>query len=154
MSSVLVTRPITRSDSVVAPWSTVPPGTSTFCDARVRCTSTAVSPNDWSRAGSSTRLICRARPPSTVTPPTPLRDSMRRRSTRSAYSVSSRDERGAESAASITGAASGSERSTRGCWTSRGSSVSARLTRSRTSWAATEVSLSRSNCATTTDRPS
>ena len=99
-------------------------------------------------------LICRDRPPETTTWPTPLTLSSCRRSVLSAYSVMSRTGFFAETASVRTGAASGSNFSTVGCWIVLGSSGSTRLTRSRTSCAAMSASFSSRNEMMTCETPS
>src|SRR5437773_6725391 len=99
-------------------------------------------------------LICRCRPPSTSTCPTPLTLSLCRRSTLSAYSVMSRTGCVALSARLSTGAASGSCLSTRGCWIVFGRRGRTPFTLSRTSCAATSVSFSRMNDTITWEMPS
>ena len=79
------------------------------------------------------------RPPITTTWPTPSALSSQRRSPLSANSVMSRSGLSAVTATVSTGEAVGSSFSTIGCVTVRGSSGSTRLTRSRTSWAATSA---------------
>src|SRR5262245_47849104 len=99
-------------------------------------------------------LIWRGRPPTTTTWPTPLTLSSCRRSVLSAYSVMSRTGFFAETASVRTGAESGSNFSTVGCWIVFGRSGSTRLTRSRTSWAAMSASFSSRNEMMTCETPS
>ncbi len=131
-----------------------PPGMSAFCDCSARATSLTDSRCARSSAGSSHRLICRLRPPITTTWPTPSELSSRRRSTRSANSVMSRTGLSAVTATVITGAAVKSSFSTVGCSTVRGSCGMTRLTRSRTSCAATSAFFSSLNDTTTCEMPS
>src|SRR5262249_30302122 len=99
-------------------------------------------------------LTCRWRPPTSSTCPTPFTLSSCRRSTLSAYSVMSRTGFFALSARLSTGAASGSNLSTRGCWIVFGSSGRTLFTLSRTSWAATSVSFSSTKLTMTCEIPS
>src|SRR6185295_16522292 len=134
--------------------STRPPGISAFCDWSARETSVTVTLWPCSRAGSSEMLIWRWRSPTTTTWPTPLTLSSWRRSVLSAYSVMSRIGLSAETASVITGAESGSNFSTVGCWMFLGSSGRTRLTRSRTSCAAMSPSFSSRKAMMTVETPS
>ena len=86
--------------------------------------------------------------------PTPFTLSIFRRSTLSAYSVMSRTGCLALRARLRTGAASGSILSTRGCWMVFGRRGSTPFTLSRTSCAATSVSLSSRKDTITCEMPS
>ena len=98
-------------------------------------------------------LICRACPPTIIAWPTPGSDSNCRRRTLSQYSVKSRVEVGAETAMVITGVESGSNFSTVGCSIPLGRFGRARFTLSRTSWAATSASFSRTKLTKTCEMP-
>ena len=147
-------RPRVRSVTDCAPWSMRPPGMSAFCDCSARATSLTDSFCARSSAGSSHRLIWRLRPPITTTWPTPSELSRRRRRTLSANSVMSRTGLSAVTATVMTGAAVKSSFSTVGCSTVRGSCGITRLTRSRTSCAATSAFFSSLNDTTTCEMPS
>ena len=127
---------------------------SAFCDWSARATSLTVRFWERRRSASSQTLICRLRPPSTSTWPTPSALSRRRRSTLSAYSVISRIGFFAVNAIVRIGCASGSCFSIVGCSIVLGSSGRMRLTRSRTSCAATSASLSRRKVTMTCEMPS
>ncbi len=147
-------RPRVRSVMAVAPCSTRPPGISAFCVWIARDTSVTVRFCARRRSASIRMLIWRERPPTTTTWPTPLTLSIWRRSFFSAYSVMSRMGALAETDSVMTGAASGSNFSTIGCSIVRGRSGSTRLTRSRTSCAATSPSFSSRNATMTCETPS
>ena len=91
----LVTRPCTRRVSSVGPACTVPPGVVRFCVAIARCTSAATRLIERSATGSIHTLICRLRPPTMLTCPTPAMLSIPRRMRLSAISVISRTGRSA-----------------------------------------------------------
>jgi hypothetical protein len=119
-----------------------------------RWTSSAVTPAPRIRTGSRWTLMRRSRPPITWTWPTPLIVSMRRRTTSSASRVSSAIGRSPLTDSISTGAASGSSFWTCGASTPAGSALRISSIRSRTSWAATSMSLDRSNITTTIETPS
>ncbi len=96
----------------------------------------------------------RLRPPTSSTWPTPVVPSRRLRTKRSATSVTSRTGLGAASVMVTTGVASGSMRVTVGSSMSLGSEVTTPLMRSRTSWAATSGSFSRTKVTNTCETPS
>ena len=153
-SSTDWTRPRVLSVTTCGPVSMRPPGTSVFCACTARETSVTVRLAARRREASSQMLTWRCRPPTTITCPTPSTLSSWRLRTLSVNSVTSRIGRSEETTRVSTGAESGSIFSTVGWRTVRGSCGSTRLTRSRTSWAATSTFFSRRKLATTTDTPS
>ena len=153
-ASAFGTRPLTRKVSNDGPVSTVPPGVLTFWLTMARCTSTAVSDAARSRSGSSTTWICRLRPPTIDTCPTPETFSSASRISWSAYSVTSRMGRVDCSARKSTGAASGSSLLISGLLVPSGRSFRIVETCSRTSCAATLTSLLSWKLTMTCETPS
>ncbi len=149
-----LTRPWMRRVDWVGPDSMRPAGIIEFWVATARSTSIAVTPAARMASGSMRTLIWRLRPPIRRTWPTPLTDSSRSRTVVSATSVTSRTGACARTATSSTGAASGSTLPTCGVSASSGRSASTESMRSRTSWAATSPSFSRTNITCTSDMPS
>ena len=126
----------------------------TFWLTMARWTSTAVSEAERSRSGSSTTWICRLRPPTIDTCPTPETFSSAWRISWSAYSVTSRMGRVDCKARKSTGAASGSSLLISGLLVPSGRSLRIAETCSRTSCAATLTSLSSLKLTTTCETPS
>jgi hypothetical protein len=153
-ASTFATRPRVRSVTSRPTCSTAPPGIWRFCACSARTAADAVSSWASSFSGSSQMFTWRSRPPTRLTWPTPLIDSIWRRSDLSANSVISRSGRAAESAIARTGEESGSNLSTTGVSISSGRSLRTPFTRSRTSWAATSLSFSRMNLTVTRETPS
>ncbi len=153
-ASTVSTRPRVRSVTDWAPRSMRPPGMSAFWAWSARATSLTDRPWEPSSSASSQTFTWRLRPPITTTWPTPSTLSSQRRSPLSANSVMSRSGLAAVTATVITGEAVGSSFSTIGWVTVRGSSGRTRLTRSRTSCAATSESFSSLKATTTCEMPS
>src|SRR5712692_1648920 len=99
-------RPIVRTVNSRLPSSTRPPGTSMFCTRTAVATSTAETLNARILSGLTQTSTSRCRPPTISTLPTPLIDSISRLICLSAMSVTSRSERGTETAMRKTGVAS------------------------------------------------
>ena len=135
--------------------TTDPAGSSWFSLCRARITWSAPTFCASSASRSRKTLISRFTPPTSVACPTPPTFSRRFLITWSASVVSSRSGRFAEvTATDTTGLSSGLKREIFGSLISARNVGRSTAIFSRTSLAAALASMARSNCTTTTDRPS
>ena len=147
-------RPIVRTVSSRLPSSIRPPGNSMFCSLTAFATSAAETLKARILSGSTQTSISRVRPPTISTLPTPLIDSIMRLIFLSAISVTSRKDRGADTARRKTGVASVSSFCTIGTSAVSGRSLTIRSILLRTSCAATSAFFSRTKVIKTCETPS
>src|SRR5882672_3905268 len=125
-----------------------------FCTRTAVATSTAETLNARILSGLTQTSTSRCRPPTISTLPTPLIDSISRLICLSAMSVTSRSERGAETAMRKTGVASVSSFWTMGTSAVSGRSLTMRSILLRTSCAATSAFFSSTKVIKTCETPS